>query len=152
MKIIFLKDIKGGGKQFEVKEVKEGYARNFLLPKKLAKIATDEEIKSLNDKKATLEKKQAELKIQFEKITKDISGMEFYFYPKIGKKQEVFGSVNKSDIEEAVIKKIPLNLRDEINISANVRTIKDLGEHTVKINFGHGLQTSIKVILNQEKI
>ena len=63
MKVILLENIKGLGNKFDVKKVADGYARNFLLPKDLAKIATDETVKALGKQKAAAEKQREELRI-----------------------------------------------------------------------------------------
>lgn len=137
MKIIILQDVKGLGKKFDVKNVSDGYARNFLIPKGLAKIATDIAVKKLEAQKAGQEKEEQEAKIELEKIAKNLENQEFEFTVKTGEKGEVFGSVGKDDIKTRIgIKDIKINLE---------RPIKTLGEHQVEIDLGKGIKTKIKL-------
>lgn len=137
MKVILLQDIKGLARKFDVKEVKDGYARNFLIPKGLVKIATNEAIKELEVKKSAWSKEEQEIKTKLETLAKDLANKEFRFKVKIGKKGEIFGSVTKDDIKEKL-----LMTNVEINLE---RPIKKLGEHQVEINLGKGVKANIKV-------
>ena len=137
MKVILLEDIKNLGKKYDVKEIKDGYARNFLIPKGLVKIATDKSIKELEAQKAGREKEEQEAKIELEKIAKNLENQEFEFTVKTGEKGEVFGSVGKDDIKTRIgIKDIKVNLE---------RPIKTLGEHRVEIDLGKGIKAKIKL-------
>ncbi len=145
MKVILLEDIKNLGKKLDVKNVSDGYVRNFLLPKKLVKIATKEAIKGLESQKAKLEQQEQELKSKTEKLAKDLNNQEFKFKVKIGKKEEVFGSIGKEDIKKALI--------DEKGIDAKVlleKPLKTLGEYQVEINLGKGVKTKINIILHSQ--
>ena len=138
MKIILLQTIKGLGNKFDIKQVKDGYARNFLLPRGLAKIATEQVIKELETQKAAWEKGEQEIKTKLEALAKELSSQEFKFTLKTGKKGEVFGSVTKDDI------KSKLSMPDiEIELE---RPIKTLGEHQVEIDLGKGIKAKVKVI------
>ena len=137
MKIILLQDIKGLGKKLDVKNVSNGYAMNFLIPKGLVKIATDLAVKKLETQKACQEKEEKETKIELEKIAKNLENQEFEFTVKTGEKGEVFGSVGKDDIKALIgIKDIKVNLE---------RPIKTLGEHQMEIDLGKGIKTKIKL-------
>jgi len=147
MKIILLQDIKGLGRKFDIKQAKDGYARNFLLPRGLAKIATEQVIKELETQKAAWQKEEHETKNKLETLAKELSGQEFKFMVKIGKKGEVFGSINKADIKKAIATLISSN-NIEINLE---KPIKKLGEHQVEINLGKEVKTLIKVIIEQSQ-
>ncbi|MEK9168316.1 MAG: 50S ribosomal protein L9 [Patescibacteria group bacterium] len=137
MKIIILQDVKDLGKKFDVKNVSNGYARNFLIPKGLAKIATDMAVKKLEAQKAAQEKEEQEAEIELEKIARNLENQEFEFTVKTGEKGEVFGSVGKDDIKTRIgIKDIKVNLE---------RPIKTLGEHQVEIDLGKGIKAKIKL-------
>ncbi len=149
MKVILLEDIKGLGKKFDIKNVSDGYARNFLIPKGLAKIATDKSVKELEAQKAEQEKKEKETKIELEKIAKNLENQEFEFTIKTGKKGEVFGSVSKDDIRTRIDANINADLRRYLkDIKINLeRPIKTLGERRVEIDLGKGVKINIKVII-----
>lgn len=138
MKIIFLQDVKGIGKKFDIKEIKDGYARNFLIPRGLAKIATDAAVKELETKKAMLEKQEKELKSKLESFAKDLSHREFVFSLNTGKKGEVFGSITKEDIKNRINENINMEVKLE-------KPIKTIGEYQVEINLGKGVKKTIKI-------
>ncbi|KKR88915.1 MAG: 50S ribosomal protein L9 [Candidatus Wolfebacteria bacterium GW2011_GWA2_42_10] len=158
MRVILLQDIKGLGKKFDVKEVKSGYARNFLLPKNLAKIATEKSIKEIERQKTIVRKRIENLKEAREAIAEKLKEKEFHFYVEVGEHQEVFGSITKDDVKRAIkdfITFLPPDLEKEIlkkiKIDSN-RTLKTLGEHLVEVNLGEGLEFQIKAILNQKAL
>jgi large subunit ribosomal protein L9 len=149
MKVILLQDIKGFGKKYDIKEAKNGYARNFLIPKGLVKIATEQTVKELETQKFAWSKEEQEIKAKLGVLAKDLANQEFKFILKTGKKGEVFGSVNKDDIKTRINADIDADLRGylkDIEIDLE-RPIKTLGEHQVEINLGEGVKTNIKLII-----
>lgn len=148
MKVIILQDIENIGKKYEIKEVKPGFARNFLIPKNLARLATKQNLKWLENQKAIIEKKAEEdLKMAQEKASK-IDGLEVSIAVKLGPKGQFFESINNLKISEKLksmgfdIKKSKINLQ---------KPIKELGEFPVKINLDHNLEAEIRVIITEEK-
>ena len=153
MQIILLQDIKGIGKKFEIKEIKDGYARNFLIPRGLAKIATNATIKELETKKSVSEKQEKKLKAELESLAKNLSHRNFVFSLNVGKKGEVFGSITKDDIEERINANINANLRDYIKNNMEIKLekpIKTTDEHQIEINLGKGVKTTVKVIIDKD--
>ncbi len=148
MKVIFLKDIKGVGKKFDVKNVSDGYARNFLFPQGLAKIATEEAVKNLEAQKAAAAKEEEKNKSELIALAKNFESKEFEFKVKTGDKGEVFGSVAKSDIKTQIYADVKTDLHgyDENNIEVELdRPIKKLGEHRVEVNLGKGIKANLKI-------
>lgn len=149
MRIILLENIKGLGQKYDVKNVADGYARNFLIPKGLAKIATEEAIKELAAQKAAWEKKEQEIEAKLKTLAKDLAGQEFHFNLKTGKKGEVFGSVTKDDIKTRIHADLNADSRryfEDIEINLE-QPIKTLGEHRVEIDLGKGVKTNVKIIV-----
>jgi len=148
MKVIFLKDIENLGKKHEIKEVKAGYARNFLFPKNLAKPVTKETLKWLEIQKEIAAKKAEEELKKIQDFVSQIDGLEVIFKVKIGEKGEFFESINVQKISEKLkevgfeIKKTQIELKEPI---------KELGEFPTKIHFEHNLEAEIKVIVTEEK-
>ena len=104
MKVILLKDVKGTGKKGEVKEVSDGYAKNFLLPKKIAVVADNTNVKELNEKnKAKENKAQKEYEAAVE-LGKKMEDMAVTIYSKAGDGGRLFGSITSKDIEEELKK------------------------------------------------
>lgn len=147
MKIILLQDIKGLARKFDIKNVKDGYARNFLIPQGLAKIATDKTVKELEFKKAVWQKEEQEIKNKLEILAKELAAQEFKFTLKTGKKGEVFGSVSKEDIKTLMATNINTKYHEYLkDIKINLeRPIKTLGEHQVEIDLEKGVKINIKV-------
>ena len=108
MKVILLKDVKGTGKKGEVKEVSDGYARNFLLPKKVAVIADNTAMKELGEKKKSEEiKAQKEYEAAVEQ-GKKMEEMNVEIYSKAGDGGRLFGSITSKDIAGAQFKDITI--------------------------------------------
>ena len=104
MKVILLKDVKGTGKKGEVKEVSDGYARNFLLPKKMAKVADNQAVKELKE-----QNKSAEIKAQKEyeeavELGDKMKEMNIEIYSKAGEGGRLFGSITAKEIAEQLKK------------------------------------------------
>jgi large subunit ribosomal protein L9 len=148
MRVILLQDIEKLGKKFDIKEVANGYALNFLIPKGLAKKATKETLKWLNAQKEIIEKKaEGELK-KTQEFASSIDGQEILIPVKIGEEGQLFESINNQKISEKLkelgfeIKKTQIDL---------IEPIKELGEFPVKIKFEHNLEAEIKIIITEEK-
>ena len=104
MKVILLKDVKGTGKKNEVKEVSDGYARNYLLPKKLAVPADNTNMKELNEKNKSKElKAQKEYEAAVE-LGKKMEELNVVIYAKAGDGGRLFGSITSKDIAEQIKK------------------------------------------------
>ena len=148
MRIILLQDIENLGKKYEIKEVKDGYARNFLIPKGLAKPATEEALKWLEtQKEAEAKKAEEELKIVQERATA-IDGQEVIIPVKIGEDGQLFESITSQKISEK-LKELGFEIRKtQIDL---LEPIKELGEFPVKIKFEYNLEAEIRVIVIEEK-
>jgi len=147
MKVILLKDVEKLGKKYEIKEVADGFARNYLIPKKLAKIATEKNLKWLEEKLRKLEEKAEEELKKIQKLASEIDGLEVTIPVKVGKGGNLFEGVNKNKILEKM-KEMGYNLsKNQILLEGR---LKELGEFPIKIKFPHNLESEIKVILVQE--
>ena len=148
MRVILLQDIENLGKKYDVKEVADGYARNFLIPKGLAKPATEEALKWLEtQKEAEAKKAEEELKMVQERATA-IDGLEVIIPVKIGEDGQLFESITSQKISEK-LKELGFEIRKtQIDL---LEPIKELGEFPVKIKFEHNLEAEIRVIVIEEK-
>ena len=148
MRVILLKDIENLGKKYEIKEVKNGYARNFLIPKGLVKIATKENLKRLESQKEKEEEKAEEALKKIQALATAINGQEIIIPVKVGKEGQLFESVTSQKIYEK-LKEAGLKIkRKQIELP---QPIKGLGEFPVKIKFDHNLEGEIVVITTEEK-
>lgn len=147
MKIILLQDVETLGKKYEVKDVKDGYARNFLLPQKLARAATKQALKWLTDQKEIIEKEAEEDLKKAQELASKLDGLELNISVKVGDEGQLFESINSQKISEKIkelgfeVKKSHIKLAEPI---------KELGEFPVQINLEHNLETEIKVIVSAD--
>ncbi|MCK4781476.1 50S ribosomal protein L9 [Candidatus Parcubacteria bacterium] len=148
MKVILLQDIENMGKKYDVKNAKDGYARNFLFPKNLAKLADPSALKWLESRKKIKAKKtEQELKNVQETASK-LDGLEVAISVKAGEEGQLFESINQQKISEKLkelgfeIKKTQIDLKEPI---------KEIGEFPIKLKFEHNLEVEIKVIITEEK-
>jgi len=148
MKVILLKDVEKLGKKFEIKEVKNGYARNFLIPRGLAKLATKEVLVRLEIQKEIQEKKAEEDLQKTQELASTIDGLEVAISVKTGQEGQLFESINAQRISEKLkemgfeIKKTQIELPEPI---------KEIGEFPIKIKLEHNLEVEIRVIVNKEE-
>ena len=144
MKVILLQDIEDLGKKYEVKEVKNGHARNFLLPKKMARAATKEALKWLADQKDVIDQKAEEDLKKSQELASGLDGLELNIEVKVGDEGQLFESINSQKIVEKLkemgfeIKKSQVKLENPI---------KELGEFPISIALDHNLEPEIKVII-----
>jgi large subunit ribosomal protein L9 len=102
MKVIFLKDVKGQGKKGEVKELSEGYVRNFLLPQGLAKLASDGNLKTLEVQHASEQKRKDKEKEDAQALGKKMEEMTVVIKTKAGEGGRLFGAITSKQIGEAL--------------------------------------------------
>ncbi len=148
MKVILLEDIEKIGKKHELKEVKDGYARNFLIPKGLVKQATKDALEWLEVQKEIKEKQaEKDLKTVEETVSK-IDGLEVIISVKVGDKGQLFEKIDPKDISEK-IKEAGFDIKkDQIDLE---KPFEELGEFPVKLKFEHNLEADIKIIITEEK-
>ena len=148
MKVILLQDIDKLGKKFEVKEVKNGYARNFLIPQGLAKPATEEALAWLDVQKEIKEKKAEEDLQKIQEKASAIDDQEIIIPVKVGDEDQLFESVTSQKIAEK-LKEAGFDIKkNQIDLA---EPIKKLGEFPVKIKFEHNLESEIRVIITKEE-
>lgn len=148
MKVILLQNVEDLGKKHEVKDVKDGYARNFLFPEKLAKPATEEALQWLEDQKETIAKEAEEDLKKAQELASKIDGLEVAISVKVGEEGQMFESINSQKIAD-VLKIMGYEVKKSQIILEN--PIKELGEFPVKLNLDHNLETEIKVIITAEQ-
>lgn len=147
MKVILLQDIENFGKKHEIKNVSDGHARNFLIPKGLVKVATEKNLEWLKKIKEEQGLKAEEDLKRVQVLVSKVDGLEVEISVKMGKKGKIFGSVGPLKISEKLkqmgfeIKKTQIELTEPI---------KEVGEWPVRINFGHGLEAEITVLIVEE--
>ena len=143
MKVILLDNIKGVGKKDEVINASDGYARNYLLPKKLAVEANAENMNKLNNKKESANYKKDMEKQNAEELAKKIKGIMIKIKVKAGENGKIFGGVTSKEISENL--KIQYNLNIDKKKIELKETIKTLGSFNVQIKLFEGIMSNLKV-------
>lgn len=148
MKVILLQDIKNVGRKEQVLEANDGYARNYLFPKKLAIEATKDNMAKLQAKKTSeANKKKAEIDANKE-IAKKIEKMELTIKAKVGENSKIFGGITSKEIAEELKKQHNFEI-DKKKIVLK-ETIKNLGRYTAELKFGDGINAKLKVNVTGE--
>ena len=144
MRVILLQDVNKLGKKHEVKNVSDGHARNFLIPKGLVRPATKEAMEWLELQKEILKKQEEDDLKQTQVQVSSIDGMELIIPVRIGDEGQLFESINAQKISEK-FKELGLDIKKS-QIDLN-NPIKETGEFPVKVCFSHNLEAEIKVIV-----
>lgn len=142
MKVIFLKDVKGQGKKDEIKEVKDGYAMNFLIKKGYAEAANTSNLKHLEIKKETRKLEESLLIKDMESLKKELEKMTLKFTVKTGGQDKMFGQISVKQIKEELNKKGYSIDKTKIKID---HPIMSLGMHNVDIELHKQVIATIKV-------
>ncbi|EAM8910410.1 50S ribosomal protein L9, partial [Salmonella enterica] len=122
MKVIFIKDMKGQGKKGQVKEVSEGYAQNFLLPRGIARPATDGNMKTLDNQKAAEDRRKQEEKAEAEALAKKLEAEVTELKAKSGEGGRLFGAITSKQIAEALAAKGLKVDKRKIELDEPIRT------------------------------
>lgn len=142
MKVILLQDVKGQGKKGEVKEVNDGFARNFLIKKGLAEEATASKLNDLNQKKASADFHKAEEIKATQALAKEINGKSFSVKIKAGQGGKVFGSVTGANISESLAAAGYDIDKKKINLPQPIKTV---GTYAVELKLLEAISVKINV-------
>ncbi|MBD5632465.1 MAG: 50S ribosomal protein L9 [Clostridia bacterium] len=147
MKVVLLQDVKGQGKKGEVVEVNEGYARNFLIKKGMAEVATATKINDINQKKAAADFHHAEEVKATKALAAEISGKNFTVKIKAGQGGKVFGSVTGANIADALQ---AAGYKVDKKKVVLTQPIKTVGVYDVDLKLMEGISAKIKVTVEAE--
>ncbi len=148
MQIILQEDIEKLGNRGEVVTVAEGYARNYLLPRKLALEATAGNMKRLERMRAAFAKKSAVEKGDAQKLSELLSGVALELTRKSGENDQLFGSVTSADISEALAAKGFTVDKKKIVLADPIKTI---GEYDVPVKLHREVTASVKLAVKKEQ-
>lgn len=148
MRVILLEDIKNLGKKYEVKDVADGYARNFLIPHHLVRLATPMALKELTLQKGRFKTEDLEIKKHLAKLAERLNDRYLKFFLKTNEEGIVFGSVTKEMILKA-LRENDLVTKERVQIKID-QPLKKLGEHQIEVDLKKGIKAKIKVILQSQ--
>lgn len=146
MKVILLKNIKSLGGKYELKDVSGGYARNYLLPNKLAEIATEKALAGLEERKAELAKEAAQELAGAQQMAAKLDGQEIEIKAKVGEGDKLYASISKDRIAKELSARGFEIGKNQVKLESPIKT---LGEHEVAISFDHGLEAKIKLLIQE---
>lgn len=146
MKVIFLKDIVGVARKNEVKDVAEGYARNFLLPRGFAIPATDAATRSIEAEKEHKAAATEKETTRFREYAEKLAATPIVFKVKMGEKGKAFGSVSSAKISDELKKQGIAIDKSWLPHGA----LKTMGEHKIVVDFPHGIRGAVRVIIEPE--
>lgn len=147
MKVILLQDVKKVGKKGDVVDISDGYARNFLFPRKLAEQANNNNMHILNTKKENERKKKlAEIEAA-QKLASELKGKEIKIEAKSGNGGRLFGAITSKDVAELINKQFKLSV-DKKKIVMD--TIKVAGSYDIEIKLYPEVSTKMKVIITPQ--
>ncbi len=145
MKVILLQDVKALGKKGELVNASDGYARNFLLPKKLAKEANAQAMNEYKNAEDSKNYKIATQKAQAEHDKSVLEGKTFVMTAKAGGNGKLFGSITAKEISASIKKEYHINVdKRKISLSSDIKTH---GEFTAEVKLYTGISAKIKILV-----
>ena len=150
IKLILNEKVEKLGEVGEVVTVKPGYARNFLLPRKLASMLTIGAVKRLQKKKELLEKQYQDEKLQTQDIAKKLSELgQIVIFAKAGESGKLFGKVTAKEITEKINAEAGIDInRKQVLLK---KSISDVGEHEIKLKLHSEIEAKIIVVVKKEE-
>ncbi|MBQ3548768.1 MAG: 50S ribosomal protein L9 [Oscillospiraceae bacterium] len=149
MKVILTQDVKGKGKKGQMIECAEGYARNFLIPKGLAVLATADAVNTMNLKAKAKAKADAEAKAAAEAISEKLKGCQVKIPAKGGEGGKLFGAITGAAIAEGLKKQFDIEIDSKKLVIDEA--IKSFGSFQVKAKLGYEVSGLVNVLVIEEK-
>ena len=145
MKVILQQDVKGQGKKGQLVDVSDGYARNFLLPKKLAVIATAENLNTMKQQEKARKAQQAAEKAEAEALSKKLESLTVKVAAKAGEGRRLFGAVTAKEISECLAQQHGLNIAKTKLVLDE--PIKACGGYKIKAKLGYEIVGTVNVMV-----
>ena len=149
MKVILQQDVRGQGKKGQLVEVSDGYARNFLLPKKLAVAATAENVNTMKQQEKARKAQEAAEKAEAEALAKRLEELMVKIPAKAGEGGRLFGAVTAKEISDALSAQHGLNIAKAKLVLEE--PIKACGGYQVKAKLGYEISGTVNVVVTEEK-
>src|ERR671924_1068713 len=147
MKVLLLKDVYKLGRAGDVKKVADGYGRNFLLPQKLAVLATAGALKQTEKIRSQAEIRRTEQNSELKDLANQINGITLIFPAKAGETGKLYGSITTQDVATAIQEKIRFEVKKQ---QLDMQPIRNLGEFTAHVRLTMDLVPEVKIIVHRE--
>lgn len=148
MKVILLKDVKGSGKAGDLVNVSDGYARNFLLPKKMARVADNQAMSELKSQKEAKEHRIQEEISNAKNTRKILEDKSVDIFARAGENGKLFGSVTAKEISEEINKKFGVSI-DKRKIKLK-NDLKSYGTYEIEVKLYQGIIAAMKVSVKEQ--
>ncbi len=149
MKVILSQDVKNLGRAGDIKEVADGYARNFLIPRGLAILATPQALERALQQRKVKARHQRRAEEEAKALAEALSQITLTFRVKAGEKDRLYGSITAAEIAAALTEKVGQTI-DRRNLRLE-KPIRELGTYRIPIKIGAGLKPEITVIVEREE-
>ncbi|HSJ55132.1 MAG TPA: 50S ribosomal protein L9 [Anaerolineae bacterium] len=147
MQVLLLKDVDQVGRAGEVKRVADGYARNFLIPRGLATMASPGAIKKAELEREAATRRQAKELSEAQSLARALDGVTVSFQARAGEQDRLYGSITKADIAEQLEKKVGQEVdRRKIELD---EPIKELGTHAITIHLAPDAEATVSVVVER---
>ena len=147
MKVLLIKDVYKLGRAGDVKKVADGYGRNFLLPQKMAVLATPGSLKQTEKIRSQAEVRRTEQNSELKDLANQIKGLILVFAAKAGETGKLYGSITTQDVAVAIQEKTRFEVKKQ---QIDMQPIRNLGEFTAHVRLTMDLVPEIKVIVHRE--
>ncbi|HLO15700.1 MAG TPA: 50S ribosomal protein L9 [Anaerolineales bacterium] len=147
MKVLLIKDVYKLGRAGDVKKVADGYGRNFLLPQKLAVLATPGALKQTEKIRSQAEIRRTEQNSELKDLASHINGITLVFAAKAGETGKLYGSITTQDVATAIQEKTRFEIKKQ---QIDMQPIRNLGEFTAHVRLTMDLVPEVKVIVHRE--
>ena len=145
MKVILQQDVRGQGKKGQMIDVSDGYARNFLLPRKLAVLATAENVNTMKQQEKARKAQEAAEKAEAEALSKKLEGLTVKVAAKAGEGGRLFGAVTAKEISECLAQQHGLNIAKTKLVLDE--PIKACGGYQIKAKLGYEVSGTVNVVV-----
>ena len=148
MKVVLEQDVKGTGKKGEVVNVSDGYARNFLLPRKMASPADASAVNAMNIQKSAAQHRKFEAGVKARELAKKLDNAMVKVPVRVGENGKMFGTVSGKEVSAAIEEQLGLTV-DKKKIS--LETVRSTGEYVAKLSLFEEVKANLKVIVEEQK-
>jgi large subunit ribosomal protein L9 len=147
MKVILQKDVKDVGKVGDMVNVKSGYARNFLFPRRLAVEATENRVTEFEHLKKVAEVRKKKAMVERKETVSKLEGITLTFKKEAADSDKIFGSITNKDVSDQLEEKGFMVDRRDIHVDA----IKVLGQHRARVKLGEGLEANLTIVVERKE-
>jgi large subunit ribosomal protein L9 len=147
MKVLLVKDVYKLGRAGDVKKIADGYGRNFLLPQKLAVLATPGALKHVEKIRSQAEIRRTEQNSELKDLANQINGITVVFAAKAGETGKLYGSITTQDVANAIQEKTRFEVKKQ---QIDMQPIRNLGEFTSYVRLTMDLVPEVKIIVHRE--